>query len=384
MPIIGIPSFPIESFSPSLEEQNPSADKSARIMSTLAWGVRCNIPLDKALLTLIGKTVKERGWNIVIIWKKSSLWKHSITLAVNDLKNGMPLSVAISHLERYLPPYLPSAIAEAERKEHLAELLPILAKQMNYVSGVYRRRVSAFSYPGLQFFYCFFIASGMIRLVLPRFQRIYEEMYGNHPLPALTTAVFHFGGAVSLILPVIGGIVIYYFIFRFFYRHEPTARIVGDFFMLPIPFIGKDMKKMALTELAGSMASFTKIGLDVITAAELSRETLSAYWLRKKLDIFIEDTKNGKKWIDAWEDMNLGFPFYNWIARNAASREKVSEGFMQMMKWLRKDISAFSRGFIRTIEVCGVLFNATFVGFIALGVGYGLFNIIYIVIENNQ
>lgn len=378
-------SLAIDSLSPSLERVNPAADKSARIMSTLAWSVRCNIPMGQALLTLAELPCKKNcWWNIFHLWRKNSQWRRNIRRAANELENGMPLSAAIAHLQKYLPPYIPSAIGEAERKNRLPELLPILAEQMNYVADIHRHRISAFSYPVLQFLYCFSIASFIALLMVPKYQRFYTELYDNHPLPYLTYLLCNYGEVIPFMLIIPGTLFFYHLIFRFFYKNEPTARLFADFLLLPLPLIGKDMKRIALIELAGSMASFIKSGLDIITAAELSKETISSYWLRKKLGRFIQDTKNGKKWIDAWEEMNVGSHFYNWIARNAASQENVSEGFMQIMKWLKTETSQFSHIFIKTIEVLGVLFNAIFVGFIALALCGGIFEIIYIAIGHTQ
>jgi type IV pilus assembly protein PilC len=371
--------LPIDNFSSSLEEPNMFSDKSGKILSALAWGVRCKIPLDDALRTLIVKRGKISSLLRPLFLNKKKIWDYYIELAANDIANGMPLSVAISHLSKYLPPYIPTAIGEAEKRGALDKVLPIMARQMRYISGIYKQRLSAFSYPILQFLYCFGFASFLTTLILPRLARIFEEYYGDQALPGITYAVLNMGPILPIVFVTGFSIFIYYIIFSFFYKHEPTARIFADFFLIRLPLIGKDLQKIALIELSGSMACYTESGLDIITAAELSRETVRAYWLRKKLGLFIEKTRNGMRWIDAWDELKMGFPFYDWIARNAASREKVSEGFMQMMKWLKSDVSTFSTLFIKIAEVAGILFNATIVGFIVLGVGYGLFNFIYIV-----
>ena len=351
----------------------------------LAWGIRCNIPLDEALLTLRTKVCKE-SLSInkdVILWEIKKNWNLDLTRAAGDLKAGHPVCLALNNnLRRYFPAYVISALEEGERHQKLDTLLPLLAHQMRYSAGVFKQRTFAFAYPVFQMLTVLALGSFLAMLIIPRFAKIYYEMAAEGvPLPAITQSVFQLGelapfvfASVILALPTL-------IVFRFFYMFEPTARFFADLFLLHIPFWGKDLKKMAMMEMAGSMAAFTAVGFDIIKAAEMTLETVSSFWLRRRLERFIEQTESGVKWIDAWDDMHLGFPFYDWLARNSAAREEVTEGFMQMMKWLRRDISSFSFFFIKFIEIAGLLLNTLIVGFIVLGLGYGLFNIARVVAE---
>ncbi len=381
--ILELPPTAIEDFSSVQDEPNLFAGKSGQILSTFAWAIRCNIPLDEAILTLHRGKIKTRKFNIILIPTKRQFWNRRILDTAMELKNGMPLSVAIEHLKKYLPPYIPAAIAEAERKQTLDKVLPMIARQMRYVQKIYKHRFSVFSYPMILFLGCFSVTFFMSTFILPRFKRIFQWTYlKNENMPKITQYTLEMAPLLSLLILCIISLLLYYLVFRFFYRVEPTARIFANFFLLKIPFLGKDMKRIAIIELAGSMASYTEAGLDVIAAADLSSKTISSFWLRKKLTLFVEKTRNGEQWIDAWDEMELGFPFYDWIARNAASREKVPEGFMQIMKWLKNDVSEFSKMFMRVVEVGGILFNATIVAFIAYGLLYGIYHFTYITARN--
>jgi len=366
-----------ESF--SMEVGNAFSDKATQVIGALSWGMRCNIPLDEAMLTLRTRQYRDTCLNKTIVWEQKFSWNRDITRTADDLKNGLPLYEAIRHLKQYFPPYVQSAIREAERMNVIEKVLPLLRRQMSYSAGVSQQRMASFTYPAMQFFQCLGLASGIMLFILPKLQRIYIEVYGGAVFPAITQAVLDFSSYAPLIAFFVLCLFPSFVILRLLYKFEPCARFAADFCLLHLPFIGQDMRKMALLELAGSMACYTDAGLDIIKAAELSNETMSSLWLRKRLRVFIEQTKNGKNWIDAWDEMNIGSHFYNWIARNAASREKVTEGFMQMMQWLRNDISRFSRIFIKAVEIFGILFNAVFVGFIVLGFGYGLFHLVYVI-----
>ena len=67
---------------------------------------------------------------------------------------------------------------------------------------------------------------------------------------------------------------------------------------------------------------------------------------------------------------------------NSASQEKLAEGFMLITKWLKSDISNFSRIFAKAIHILGYLFNALLVALTVLGTGQGLFNITEVLVRN--
>lgn len=201
------------------------------------------------------------------------------------------------------------------------------------------------------------------------------EMLEGEQFPLITNLVLFLSDYFSPMFWVLLLLIPNFAIFMFFYKFEATARYCANLILFRIPFIGKDLKKMDILEFAGCMASYTAIGIDITRAAELSQESIKSYWLKKRVKILAKKTKAGMNWIDAWEQMELGFPFYNWIARNAASREDVKEGFMQMMKWLRDDISQYSVYFVKVIQILGLILNAVFVGIVVIAMAAPLFSI---------
>lgn len=145
-----------------------------------------------------------------------------------------------------------------------------------------------------------------------------------------------------------------------------------------VPFLGSKLKEHVLYEIAKSMNSFITAGCDVVEAAEATLACQRCFWARIALRKFINDTKSGMKWIDAWEKhLNIGKPIHLWIIRNAASREKIDEGFVHLQNWLGEELHFFSVKLKNTFEVSLTLFNAVIVGTIVLSLGVPLWRIIY-------
>jgi len=361
--------------SSAFDKDNRSSSKVQRILSALAWAVKCDISFDDALLTITTKKYKEPKYNY-ILFEKKRVWNRDLFRTVASLRNGTPLNIAMDlHLKQYFPDYVIPAITEAEEHGSLNIVLPILAQQMQYSHSVMTERFISAVYPVFVLFQTLALASLLGIFIIPRFSKIFEEMLEGEPLPQMTTTVFSMSESAGYLM--MAGILLIpsIFIARFFYKYEPTFRYSADLFLFRLPFVGKDLKRMAILELAGSLASYTAAGLDIISAAEMSESTLKSYWLKRRVRKFVKETKEGKKWIEAWNDMNLGFPLIDWFASNAAVRENLTSGFMQMMIWLKHDISHYSILFVRVTEIMGLVANTIIVGCVVIAMGMPLFTL---------
>jgi type II secretory pathway component PulF len=307
----------------------------------------------------------------------SSLFRRRLNTAAENLKAGVPLSVSVRVLRMYLPDYVIPALHEAEKSNCLKEVLPLIASQMRYSGATFRKRSRGFIYPIVLFMQIFFLLSFLFIFVVPKFNRIFDEMYNGATLLPVTAAVFfvqrHFPAFVLVPCLLLFAAAVLLVIARF----EPFAGRVLEFFILHIPFIRKDFKRTALLEFSASMATFLECGMDMCQAAEMVKECVSSVWLRRRTERFIKSLQAGNAWQDAFISMEISMPFYHWLAAAAAVREKPAEGFSRMVKYLKRDISAFTFYFIAVVEFFGILLNSLTVGFVITALGAGLFSMIY-------
>ena len=342
--------------------------KFSLVLSTIAWAMRCGIPYDKALSAL---QADDRAKGLF----SSPVWKESVWDLVVFLRAGLPLSVGIGRLRRNMPSYVQSGIREAEKRDSLDKVIPLLAEQMRHSDAVFKERACSFTYSFLQLFQVLLLVSALFMFIIPRIGKLLAEY--NSPLPALTGALFYLNSHWGYFSFYLIMLIMACAILKILYHFDTFAVIGADVFLLRIPFVGKDMKRLALFEFAAGMACYLETGMDVAEAAEICSKTVSQAWMRKRIGRFAENVRKGMKWTDAWEQLGLGLPFYSWLARNSASREKAREGFTMMTLWLRSEISEFTALSVVVVEISGLLLNAILVGVIVLGLGSGIFQLIH-------
>lgn len=371
-----LPSLSIGSTISAKLRGDSSPSKASLIIGALDWALRCNIPFSDALLTLADKEYAPAFLNKVILPKKTD-WDLAVNLSVRDLKRGSKLSDALKHMRKFMPHYLLVTIENAEEEQKLKELIPVLSKRIKFKSRILQQRLSVLAYPLMQLVMIIGFFSGLCVFIIPKFERIYEEMLGGKEnLPPITRAVFHVQTFFNE--NVMTGMCVAAFsavIFIFCFQLVPPFRRVIEEVMLKIPWVGNEYRNASLMEFSEIMACSLAVGNDIFEAAAFGAKTTKYMWLKSRLNNFVAKVEMGESWPDAWEEEHIGTPFYNWIIRNSASREDPIEGFSSLAAVIEERILFSCNIVTKMTEMGAILLNAVIVGFVVLGMGIALFSI---------
>jgi type II secretory pathway component PulF len=364
----------------------------ADLIGTLAWAAKNNIPFPDALSDYVPK---KRKWGPPLSLKQQKImfkkaeseiagskgifnirldgnWKWHRFL--ERLNYGEPLSSALQVFNNVVPQYLIGAIRHAELQNNLRTVLPLLAERMHHDESARREWKMLMIYPAVQLLITYIILTGLLLFIVPNFIKIFAELLAGDPLPSMLFFIKKVSIYMRMNFLSIDAII---FILGLLYVVSLRLSFWSNCFFW-VPGWGLKLREHVLYEIAKSMNSFITAGCDVIEAAEATLTCQRCFWARIALRKFINDTKSGMKWIDAWEKhLNIGKPIHLWIIRNAASREKIDEGFVHLQNWLGEDLHFFSVKLKNTFEVSLTLFNAVIVGTIVLSLGVPLWRIIY-------
>ncbi len=364
----------------------------ADLIATLAWAVKHDIPFLEALAEYVPRNPK---WGPPVSYaqmgkmekpegkegRKKSFWDMNITIGrmpwqrfMDKLKDGQSLSSALNELRKQIPSYILAAIKEAEGRNNLKITLPLLAERLHSGESSLRNWKTMLAYPMVQLLAMAFVITGLMLFIVPNFTKIFDDLLQGEPLPEVTQLVIN---ASAFIKDNFSEITFMIIILSVFIPILSRSGLLMDFFSL-IPFAGRKIKLFVLYDIAKSMSSFMAAGDDVLKAAESTMHCQKSILVKIRLKRFIADVKSGSNWIDAWErHMNLGSPIHLWMMRNAASRERVAEGFVHLQNWLGEELHFFSSKFQAVCEFLLILGNATIVGAIVLALFLPLTKIIW-------
>lgn len=362
----------------------------ADLIATLAWAVKHDIPFLEALAEYVPKNSK---WGPPVSYarmgkmetaddtKKKSFLDMNITIGhvpwqnfMDRLKDGQPLSSALSVFKRQIPNYILMAIKEAEAKNNLKTALPLLAERLHSGESSVRSWKVLLAYPMTQLVVMAFVITGLMVFIVPNFVKIFDDLLCGEPLPGTTQMVIVMSTFVKRDFFVIFCVIVTLVVLL-------VLLLRSGFLMnllFSLPFVGRRIRLFVLYDIAKSMSCFMAAGDDVVQAAESTMHCQKSIQVKIGLKRFVADVKKGNRWIDAWERyMNFGSPVHLWMLRNAASREKVAEGFVHLQNWLGEELHFFSGKFQAVCEFLLTLINAMIVGIIVLAMFLPLTRIIW-------
>lgn len=126
-----------------------------------------------------------------------------LSALADDLKKGEPLATVLARYPRYFPDYYRDTVAAGEKAGTLAQVLDLLATQLEQSGETRMKRLTAFIYPVILLVLLFLDASFLLVFVVPKHAQIYE-VFGR-PLPQATRTLVNVGSVVMHHTPWVVG-----------------------------------------------------------------------------------------------------------------------------------------------------------------------------------
>lgn len=335
------------------------------LLDTLAAAVKHDLPVLAALRGLLKDVSSIRPWIL-----RSTKWSRVIQAVATDLEQGTLLSASLDHhLRRDLAPHFRLALVHAEAQDRLKTVLPIVADALHRETMARSQWKAMLAYPAIQFWTMFMIASGLAIFIVPKFERIFEEMLPGAEIPSMQVARA-LCEIVDFLWVQLAWLVPLLVILRIAFALRRRSRVLAAFterLLFALPAIGRQTKRVILLEFAQAMDVFVAGGTQLSEAAGLGLEASRSPWLRRLVGRFIEDVEKGDYWADAWERMGVGRAFHTWVIRNAAARDDPESGFRLLQEWLAREIASVNQRLTSWLEPCAVIVNAVFVSAIVFG-----------------
>ncbi len=321
--------------------KNNAVSTGRDIIDALAYAVTANIPYIEALKAFNNEGLQVTRLNTPIFGPWARI--------IRRLEKGAPLAEALQ--VRAVPSYIRHAVAYAEKKGTLPQILPLLAQNMHL-----RRVYNTAELLVFANIFVWIMAAGMVIFIYPNLYRTFGELLEREVflLPELV---------VKWVPPAIIAAIIVFLLTLEHYFFE--------IFYIRVPYIGTVIKQRILGELSGTFYCMLAGGADMTEAARTVLAAEPRWWLRRRLRKFIARLDKGENWLDAWEqEIRLETPLTKWFFHNGVMTDHVTENFGKLRYMLQESNIGASRN-LHLFLAMGILFvNALLVGFL----GYCFFS----------
>lgn len=328
-----------------------------QLSSLLAAGV----PLSRALHILSREGTKPQA---------TACWRQVRELVVD----GVGLADAMARQPEVFPRVYTAMVRAGETGGFLAPVLGQIADFQARDKELRARLASAMVYPAVLLALTLSVMVFLLTFFIPRFQAMFEEL--GAPLPALTRAIIaasEFMVGYGLLIGV-GVAVGAYALNRWLRSAE--GRRVWQRRVLDLPVFGDLTARFALTRFCRMLGTLTRSGVELVTALQVSRESLGNQTLIDTLTDAIERVRRGQTLASSLATCPQLFPgSVVEMVSVAEESSRLDEELVRLADEAEKELDAQFRVAVSLAEPALLFLMAAVIGTIFIGMVIPIFSI---------
>lgn len=259
--------------------QKVKADQLAVFTRQLATMINAGIPLVEAL-----EVLQEQA--------ESESFRLTLKEIVQKVRGGTDLSAALADYPKIFSRIYVSMVRAGEAGGQLDVILNRLAEYIEKARALKRDITSAMVYPVISLSLIIIIVTGLMIFIVPKFEKIFEALGGQLPLPtrillkisALMQSYWYLGlgGVIALIV----GISIF--------RRIPTGEYALHWLYLRLPIIGDLFQKVAISRFCRTLGTLIQSGVPILGALEIVATTAGNRIIENAINESRENVRKGE------------------------------------------------------------------------------------------
>jgi len=245
-----------------------------------------------------------RSVEILAEQQKPGLLKDTLEDVHEEVASGTSLSDAMAQHPKAFDVLYTKMIAAGEVGGVLDVILQRLAEFMEKAAKLKKRIIGAMVYPAVVISVAVLIVIGIMILIVPQFQKIFEDFDSEMPLMTILLMSFSdwiAGNKTGQLIP--GGVwivfspVIIYFGIKFI-RKSKVGRAVIDRIMLKLPIVGPLVAKSTIAKFSRTLGTLIHAGVPILDAIHIVMETTANDVYARALSMCEDSVRNGESFAE--------------------------------------------------------------------------------------
>jgi type IV pilus assembly protein PilC len=189
----------------------------------------------------------------------------------SNVESGQTLAEAMRKYPKQFDDLFVNMISAGEAGGILDMILRRLSSYLEKAAKLKAKIKGGMTYPLVTIVIAIVVVAIIMIYVIPVFEDMFSGM--GAALPAATQIVVNLSRAIkSNILYIIGGIIIFLYAFRRFYRTE-KGKVLMDDFVLKLPLFGDLIRKAAVAKFTRTTGTMLSSGVAILDALEIVAKT---------------------------------------------------------------------------------------------------------------
>ena len=241
------------------------------------------------------------------------------------------------------------------------------------VIAIRKKVVGAMIYPAILLLLSFVLIGILVYYVVPTFADFFTGLSGGKvELPLITQLLVWFSKFVqSYILLILGGVVAFVILFRFWHKTE-AGRLAVDKIKLRIPLVGRILNNYAVSRFTRTLSTLVAGGIPLVTSLEITTQAVGNAVFERSIDSVARKVKEGEAMWESMEKTDLFTDMTVEMIKVGESTGALEEMLTNVSDFLDEEIEQRVSTLVALVEPLMLVFMAIVVGTILLAIYYPL------------
>jgi type IV pilus assembly protein PilC len=327
----------------------------------LAVFVKAGIPITEAM-QIIGDETQDVAL------------QRTITMMVDDLRNGGSLSeVAGKHPESF-PNYYIGIVQSAELTGKLDETLESLAGYLEREVETRAKVMSALSYPGVVMVMAMFTVVVLAGYVLPQFKPLFEEL--DAKLPLTTRSLLFIATLFSTLWYIPFSVFLAFSGTMYWLFKSDSGRPVKDRLILKIPVIKGIVEYAILERFCRILAAMVKAGVPLPDGMKTTTDATSNIVYRERLEIAQVEMMEGAGFSKPLAATELFPGAARQMFKVGEETGTLDEQLEVASIYFDRELESRIKKFTTMFEPIMIIFVGVIVGFVAVALVQAMYGVL--------
>ncbi|MGA4718557.1 type II secretion system F family protein [Fictibacillus nanhaiensis] len=290
-----------------------------------------------------------------------------------ELRQGNPLSSAMSRHRNVFPPMVINMVSAGEAGGSLDDTLDQLATYFEKQHYTKQKIISAMMYPMIVGVVAVFVVIFLLAKVVPTFAAMLQDAGGE--LPAITLFVLAASHFVQKFWWLLITLFVLLYLALLIIRKNKSSRYYFDYVILKVPVFGKLLQKSALARMTRTLSSLFSSSVPILQSLSIVEKVVENEVVAKVIRESRSSLETGQRLTEPMKKHWIFPPLVTQMISIGEETGSLDEMLAKVADFYEKEVETGTDRLKAMIEPLMIVFLASVVGTIVVSVMVPMFEI---------
>jgi type IV pilus assembly protein PilC len=299
--------------------------------------------------------------------------KYSMSELYEDVQKGVSLSYSMRQSPRVFPNFLTSMVEAGEASGQLDRVFNRMAEYYETSHKQAAKVKSAMTYPVIVLTVAIAVIFLMLTFVIPTYSSMLKGM--GTELPTITKFMLAVSDIAKSFWWLILGAIIGIYVGVGAYARSDAGKFMFSYLAIRIPVLSGVIRNVITARLTRTLGTLMASGVLMMKSMEIVKNVIGNKIIADKMEVVIDDIKQGKGLSDSLENMKYFQPMLISMIEIGEESGNIDFALEKCAEFYEEEVEYGMQKLTTFIEPIIILFLATIVGFIMLSILYPMLSV---------